>query len=201
MGRRERSARRRRQPAQDHLPRKLGPRYIADAFRWAHESDPQALLFYNDYDSEGLTPKSDAVYRLAERLKAEGVPISGVGIQMHIKAAGGATAADVARNMDRLAKLGLLVNISEMDVRIRELPGTLAERLNVQRQIYADIVAACVAQPRCHAITLWGFTDAHSWVDGFFGADDPLPFDEQYRRKPAYYGIRDALQSAKPVPR
>ncbi len=42
-------------------------------------------------------------------------------------------------------------------------------------------------------MTLWGFTDKHSWVDGFFGADDPLLFDDLYRKKPAYYGMRDAL--------
>ena len=54
-------------------------------------------------------------------------------------------------------------------------------------------MAACVAVPRCEAVTLWGFTDAHSWIDGFFGADDPLLFDEQYRAKPAFFGVQDAL--------
>ena len=54
-------------------------------------------------------------------------------------------------------------------------------------------VAACVAEPRCEAVTFWGITDAHSWIDGFFGPDDPLLFDEQYRAKPAFFGVQDAF--------
>jgi GH35 family endo-1,4-beta-xylanase len=55
------------------------------------------------------------------------------------------------------------------------------------------VVAACVAVPRCEAVTFWGFTDAHSWVDASFGPDDPLLFDEQYRAKPAFFGVQDAF--------
>jgi GH35 family endo-1,4-beta-xylanase len=50
-----------------------------------------------------------------------------------------------------------------------------------------------MAVPRCDAVTFWGFTDAHSWIDSFFGADDPLLFDEQYRAKPAFFGVLDAF--------
>jgi endo-1,4-beta-xylanase len=95
--------------------------------------------------------------------------------------------------MSRLANLGLLVNISEMDVRIRGLPGTLQARLEVQKSVYQSLVGVCVAEPRCDGVTFWGFTDAHSWIDREFGADDPLLFDEQYAAKPAYYGVLDAL--------
>ena len=67
---------------------KLGDRYIADAFRLAHEADPQALLFYNDYGGEDLNGKSDRIYDLVRGLvQAQGVPIDGVGLQMHISAA------------------------------------------------------------------------------------------------------------------
>ena len=74
-----------------------------------------------------------------------------------------------------------------MDVRIRGLPGTLQARLDVQKSVYHSIVGVCVAEPRCDGVTFWGFTDAHSWIDAQFGADDPLLFDEQYAAKPAYY--------------
>lgn len=178
---------------QSPLFAKLGEGYIADAFRAAHEADPQALLFYNDYNAEGLGAKADAVFALVRKMKADGVPVSGVGLQMHLDARTGVQPKYVAQNMARLAALGLLVNISEMDVRIRGLRGSDEQRLNRQREIYRDMVAVCVAEPACHGVTLWGFTDAHSWVDGFFGPDDPLPFDEAYRRKPAFYGIRDAF--------
>jgi endo-1,4-beta-xylanase len=166
---------------------KLGDRYIADAFRLARQADPQALLFYNDYGGEGLN------YDLVQELRAQGAPIDGVGLQMHVSAANRPSDASVAANMSRLANLGLLVNISEMDVRIRGLPGTLQARLEVQKSVYQSLVGVCVAEPRCDGVTFWGFTDAHSWIDREFGADDPLLFDEQYAAKPAYYGVLDAL--------
>jgi GH35 family endo-1,4-beta-xylanase len=80
-----------------------------------------------------------------------------------------------------------------MDVRVARVAGDRAARLEEQRRVYHDVVAACVAEPRCHAVTFWGFTDAHSWIDQFFGADDPLLFDDAYRAKPAYSGVQDAL--------
>jgi endo-1,4-beta-xylanase len=172
---------------------KLGDQYIADAFRLARQADPQALLFYNDYGGEGLSAKSDRIYSLVQGLRAQGVPIDGVGLQMHVTATGRPSDASIAANMQRLASLGLSVNISEMDVRIRDVPGTPLARLDVQKSVYRSIVGICVAQPRCDAVTFWGFTDAHSWIDAQFGADDPLLFDDQYAVKPAYSGVLDAL--------
>jgi GH35 family endo-1,4-beta-xylanase len=121
------------------------------------------------------------------------VPIDGVGLQMHITAWSPPSASAVASNMRRLADLGLLVNISEMDVRIRDLPGTAQSKLDAQKAVYNSMVAVCVAEPRCDAVTFWGFTDAHSWIDSQFGADDPLLFDEQYAPKPAFFGVFDAF--------
>src|SRR4051812_21519544 len=89
---------------------KLGDGYIADAFRSARAADPQALLFYNDYSGEGLGGKSDAIYDLVRNLVTAGVPIDGVGLQMHIRAAAPPPEASVAANMRRLAALGLRVN-------------------------------------------------------------------------------------------
>ena len=136
--------------------------------------------------------KSDAVYALVKGLKQRGVPIGGVGLQMHISAADFPPLAEIAANLRRLGALGLKVNISEMDVRISGLSGDLAARLQRQREVYHDIVAVCVAEPACESVTFWGFTDAHTWVDEFFGPDDPLLFDERYYAKPAFYGVQDA---------
>src|SRR4051812_5331440 len=170
---------------------KLGDQYIADAFRIARQADPQALLFYNDYGGEGLNQKSNRIYELVQNLRAQGVPIDGVGLQMHITASNPPSEVNVASNMHRLAALGLSVNISEMDVRVRDLPAQT--RLETQKSVYRSIVAVCVGEPRCDGITFWGFTDAHSWIDAQFGADDPLLFDDQYDAKPAYCGVLDAL--------
>jgi endo-1,4-beta-xylanase len=173
---------------------KLGEGFLDLAFRTAHEADPAALLIYNDYGGEGLGSKSDAIYALVSRLRARGVPVGGVGLQMHVAAQSRPPSADIAANMSRLAALGVLVNVSEMDVRIRNVAGDLAARLAVQRGEYRDIVAVCVAEPACHAVTFWGFTDRYSWIDSFFGPDDPLLFDESYAPKPAFFGVQDALR-------
>lgn len=175
--------------------RGLGPDYIADAFRLAREADPQAMLIYNDYSAEGRGAKSDAVYALVRGLVEAGVPIDAVGMQMHVSAGGYPSAPDIAANMRRLAELGLKINISEMDVRIGGLSGSQSARLERQRQVYREIVAVCVAEPACDAVTFWGFTDAHSWIDEFFGPDDPLLFDALYRPKPAFFGVEDAFLS------
>jgi endo-1,4-beta-xylanase len=173
--------------------RGLGPDYVADAFRLAREADPQALLYYNDYGAEGLGPKSDRVFELVRDLVERGVPIDGVGLQMHVTASGPPAAADVAANLRRLAALGLTVNFSEMDVRIRDLGGDTGTRLERQRQLYRELVGVCVAEPACDNVTFWGFTDAHSWIDASFGPDDPLLFDESYAPKPAFFGVEAAL--------
>lgn len=174
--------------------RKLGTGYIAEAFRLARDADPNALLIYNDYGAEGLNRKSDDVYNLARDLLQQGVPIGGVGLQMHLDALSRPAAADIARNLRRLAELGLAVNISEMDVRIARVAGDMTAKLEEQRRVYHDVIAVCVAEPRCDAVTFWGFTDRHSWIDSFFGPDDPLLFDDSYRAKPAYFGVLDALR-------
>jgi len=98
----------------------IGPEYLDLAFRWAHEADPEALLFYNDYGAEGLGSKSDAVYNLVKGLLERGVPIHGVGLQMHVSLEEPPNPQDVAANIKRLNDLGLEVHITEMDVRIRE---------------------------------------------------------------------------------
>ena len=173
---------------------KLGDSYLDLAFEVAHEADPGALLTYNDYGAEGLGAKSDQVYALVRRLKERGVPIGGVGLQMHIAAQNRPPNADIAANLRRLAELGLVVNISEMDVRIKDVAGEQSTRLTVQRREYQEIVALCVAEPACQAVTFWGFTDRYSWIDSFFGPDDPLLFDEVYAAKPAFFGVQDALR-------
>ncbi len=168
---------------------RLGDQYIADAFRLARAADAQALLFYNDYGGEGLSAKADRIHALLQDLLSKGVPLDGVGLQMHISATSRPSTASIADNVRRLAALGLIVHISEMDVRINNAFGTDQERLEAQRSAYRDVVGVCVMEPRCDAVTFWGFTDAHTWLTG----DRPLLFDAQYQPKPAFYGVLDAL--------
>jgi len=171
----------------------LGPGYIADAFRIAHESDPDAELIYNDVFAEGIGPKSDFIYALVQDLLAQGVPIHGVGFQMH-QFFDDPLPATFRDNLQRFADLGLRAQLTEMDVLTDVFPGDLAARLEQQRHVYHDAVAVCLAVEGCEAVTFWGFTDKHSWIDTFFGPNRyPLPFDADYRPKSAYFGVRDAL--------
>lgn len=170
----------------------IGPEYIEVAFQYAHEADPDALLFYNDYSAEGRGPKSDAVFNLVTDLKSKGVPIHGVGMQMHVSTEYSPSGADVAANMMRLANAGLLVHVTEMDVRI-PLPAE-ARELAAQGEIYRSLLEICLDAPNCPSFTVWGVSDAHSWIPGHFsGFGAALIFDELYDPKPAYFRIQEAL--------
>jgi GH35 family endo-1,4-beta-xylanase len=176
---------------------KMGEGYIAEAFRLTHEADPDALLIYNDYGAEAIGSdyyyKSDRVYALVKKLLADGTPIHGVGLQMHIDGTHYPKPEDIAANVRRLTALGLKVNISEMDVRIKNVLGDFTTKLQVQRQVYRDVIAACLKESGFMAVTFWGFTDAHYWLCCDRGPDNPLLFDEKYQPKPAYWGVLEAL--------
>lgn len=191
--------------AENLFYRKLGPSYIEDSFRWAHEADPDAILLYNDNKVEGMgssnAAKSEGFYQLLADLKSKGVPIHGCGMQAHFNAAGTGrqrmpTPRMIKQQIRRLGNLGLRVNLSEMDVRVSKLPAEL--RQPAQRQIYHDVLAAALTEPAFDGIWLWGFTDRHTWVTHFYYDDEPLILDEDYQRKEAFYGMRDALASLTP---
>jgi endo-1,4-beta-xylanase len=178
---------------------RLGDGYIADAFRWARRADREAKLYINDYNIEGVNPKSDGLYQLVKRLRAEGVPIDGVGIQGHLGIQYGFPDS-IRENLQRFADLGVDVALTEVDVRM-PLPVT-DEKLQTQADYYSRLTQACLAVRRCVAFTVWGFTDAHSWVPGFFdGEGAACLYDEQLRPKPAYFAVRDDLASRPRRPR
>jgi endo-1,4-beta-xylanase len=174
--------------------RALGPGYLATAFRLAHAADPSARLYYNDYGAEAGGAKSDAVFALVRRLVEEGVPIHGVGLQMHLRATRPPATAAIRANVARFAALGLEVRISEMDVRVRT--ARRGDPLARQGAAYRNAIGACVGQPGFAGVTFWGVSDRHSWVHERFGEDAPLLFDRDYAPKPAYYGARAALARA-----
>jgi endo-1,4-beta-xylanase len=166
---------------------RLGPGYIADAFRWAHQADPHAKLFYNDFNLESIGPKSDAALALVKQLRADGVPIDGVGFQGHLAIQFGFP-SDLADNMRRFIRLGLETALTEVDVRM-PLPVT-PEKQTLQADFYQDTFAACVQVRRCVGYTVWGYTDRHSWVPGFFvGQGSACLFDENLMPKSAYQAL------------
>lgn len=174
-----------------------GTAYVEQAFRWARAADPDALLFYNDYDTEGVNPKSDAVYEMVKDFRARGVPIDGVGIQAHIVDLEAKDLATVEQNIARLAALGLQVHVTEMDVGLPAGAGLPDEAsLRRQAEIYRRVADACLRHPRCTAFQTWGFTDRYTWIPDFTkGAKGaPLPFDRDYKRKLAYDALLEAFR-------
>ena len=176
-----------------------GTAYIEQAFRWARAADPKALLFYNDYDAEGLNAKSNAIYAMVKDFKKRGVPIDGVGLQMHISNLTIEDLASLDANIKRLTDLGLQVQITEMDVALaidsQGIPLNEAD-LTKQANIYRYVADSCLQNRKCTALQAWGFTDKYSWVPGFTkGAKgSALLFNKSYERKPAYDAWLDVFQ-------
>ncbi|MBB6349036.1 endo-1,4-beta-xylanase [Nonomuraea muscovyensis] len=169
----------------------LGESYIADAFRAARAADPDARLCINDYNVEGINAKSTAMYNLVRTLRQQGVPVDCVGFQGHLAIQYGFP-GQVQQNMQRFADLGVQVRVTELDIRM-VMPRD-ASKDATQATYYRDTVNACLAVTACAGITIWGFTDKHSWVpDTFSGQGAALIYDENYRPKPAYTAVHDAL--------
>jgi endo-1,4-beta-xylanase len=180
-----------------HAPARNQYAYIEQCFRWAHEADPQALLFYNEAEAEAINPKSDAIFAMVRDFRQRGVPIDGVGLQMHV-ASLTPDVASISANIKRVTALGLQVHITEMDVAlpVNTNGEARAEDLERQAEIYRDIAAACLAHPRCSAIQTWGFSDKYSWIGSHSqhtkGA--ALLFDRKFRPTPAYEALRQTLE-------
>ncbi|GHJ55631.1 beta-xylanase [Nonomuraea sp. TT08I-71] len=194
----------------------LGPGYIADAFRWARAADPHALLFYNDYNIEAFgsgdtaNDKTQFVYDMAKDLLAQGVPIDGVGSQGHLGTQyGNFDTLQVAAALRRFAGLGLATAFTEVDVRSQLTAGVQAgdsneinPRLQASAANFSVLLRACLAERHCLSFTVWGFTDKHSWVPGWF-TDPPeglaTIYDENYQPKRAYQEMKaDLIYSGPP---
>jgi endo-1,4-beta-xylanase len=176
-----------------------GTAYIEQAFRWARAADPDALLFYNDYDAEGLNAKSDAVYAMVKDFKRRGVPIDGVGLQTHVFNLSTEGIKSMEANIARLAALGVEVHVTEMDVGLPlDARGRLVNPADLARQadIYRFAASACLSQPRCTAFQTWGFTDKYTWIPGYTKGSkgEPLPFDRDYKPKPAYESLLEVFR-------
>jgi endo-1,4-beta-xylanase len=140
------------------------------------------------------------MFDLVEGLLARGVPVHGVGLQMHIRA--GQTTRfrtysedSIRANIERFGALGLDVHITELDVKHAGIP--TEEILELQALDYGRILGTCLNTPPCSAVITWGFTDRHSWLRDSYNANvAPLPFDMDYQPKPAYEAMIEAFNQA-----
>src|SRR3954471_4768363 len=182
----------------------LGAGIIADAFRWAHAADPDALLFYNDYNiagEDGTNAKSHAVYAFVRSLVRKGVPIDGVGDQGHLDTQYGFP-TQITADLQRYADLGLKVAITEADVRTfvdNPTDQVPTDHLATFAQPYefSKMLQACLSVRKCISFTVWGFGDADSWVPGFFtGEGYATLYDVDLRPKPVVFDLQEDLRLA-----
>ncbi len=184
----------------------IGPEFIEIAFRAAAKADPDALLFYNDYESQN-PQKVAAMRKLARELRAKGARIDGIGHQMH-SARIWPHVADVAAAIDALAADGLKQHVTELDIGLNDMPtdskltGATDELLKQQAQRYSELMTLFMSKrDKLGAVLTWGIGDAYSWYLNWprkrFEA--PLLFDAQLKPKPAFYAVLEAAKTAGPA--
>ena len=179
----------------------IGEEYIAKAFEYAHEADPKALLFYNDYNTESKS-KRDKIYKLVKDLKEKGVPIHGVGLQGHWSIYE-PTAYELEESIIKFASLGLEVQITELDVSVHvkehaRRPHQASDDVNAftqeieQKQIEHYKMLFKVFRKhkdKITSVTFWNLSDKSSWLDNFpvpARKDFPLLFDKNLKPKKAF---------------
>lgn len=172
---------------------KLGKDYVARCFLYAHEADPEALLFYNDYGQEYSPAKINAILAMVKDFQKRGIPIHGLGLQFHTNLQ--RSDADLRNAITQLASTGLLIHISELDISMNSsqtYTQPTAAMLDLQKNKMNTIASFYKTIPASQqfGITFWGISDANSWIKN----DWPLLFDVTYAKKPAYYGFWDGLK-------
>ncbi len=177
----------------------LGSDYVARMFQYAHKADPNAQLFYNDYAQETRPDKLKSIIAMANDFKRRGIPIHGLGLQMHISI--DTPDVGIENAIQKLAETGLLIHISELDIALN--PGkkkdftATPELIEKQYQKYRFVVSTYkkkVPPKQQFGITMWGVDDGTSWIPGHCQCTDyALPFDANFARKRAYQGLLDGL--------
>lgn len=174
--------------------------FVKRCFQWAHEADPNALLFYNDFNLEVSTSKTEAVVALVNSFKKSGTPIDGIGTQMHVNVS--TSDAGMRNAYQRLAATGLLVHVSELDIVVnptndpsmaftKQVQDAQAAKYQTVAALYKQNVPARLQ----YGITLWSFSDADSWlVVDKKQRDMPNVFDSNYNKKIAFFGLLQGLK-------
>jgi endo-1,4-beta-xylanase len=175
---------------------------IAKAFRYAREANPDTLLVINEtFGHAGVDrQRADNFLDLIKRLKSQGVPIDVAGTEMHLEAdqLHPNYVDEFKYFLDRARKLSVQVHITELDV-YQGPPGAFPDPSAKQKDIYYTVVHTCVQDSNCKSITVFGATDKYSWLRTVREMPDasPLLFDDNYRKKPAYYGVLQALKEGR----
>jgi len=177
----------------------FGEDYIYKSFQYAQDALSQnnlhALLMLNDtMGRDGVNrQKTDGFFNLVNRIKQRGLKLDAVGIEMHLEAdkLTPAYQDDFRYYLEKAKQAGVQVMISEMTVCLN------GKSLEDQKQIYKNIVSTCLEYPFCTALNLWGISDSAGAEQGKCTVTKPLLFDTNLQRKPAYYGVMEAISENK----
>ncbi|GGA82800.1 hypothetical protein GCM10011369_25990 [Neiella marina] len=177
----------------------IGPQYIEYAFNAARAADAHVDLYYNDYNISWNDTKLNAILTMAEDFIDRGIPISGIGFQMHVDKSGPGK-AKIKEQFQKVVDLGLKVKITEVDLRMNAdgSATSLTNQLLLQQKArYQEIVEAYIetVPPSLRGgISVWGIADPDTWIVPLYGNPDwPLMFDDQFEPKPALQGFADGL--------
>jgi endo-1,4-beta-xylanase len=181
-----------------------GEDFIAKAFEYAHAADPEALLFYNDYN-ESLPEKREKIYALVKSLKEKGVPIHGIGLQAHWSLYH-PSLDDIRQAIERYASLGMKLHITELDLSVfqhddrrTDLKAPTEELLVRQAERYRQFFQLFMEYSEfITSVTFWGAADDYTWLDDFpvKGRKNwPFLFDTEHKPKQSYWDILDITSS------
>lgn len=179
------------------------PDYIAKSFQWAHEADPDALLFYNDYGQDGKPKKMEAILNMVSDLKNRGIAIHGLGLQMHINV--NSKQSEIEDVVLKSAQTGLQIHFSELDIAVnpKNNPDFVYDETvkNKQSDLFQFVFKTFQKIPvkQQYGITFWNVSDKDSWLRGYFKRpkEFPLLFDDDYQKKPAYHTLTNLLSHEK----
>jgi len=169
--------------------------YIDDAFTWAHQADPNAKLIVNDFENETENGVSNAEYSFVKTALAKGVPIQGIGMEMHINAADPPSVSAMILNMQRFAAIGLPTYITEFDVNLNYVKGSNAYKNNLEAQITYNVVRACIESKSCISFDNFGISDKENLFKSLFNTNShSYLFTSRYVPKSSYYSFREAWE-------
>jgi len=176
----------------------LGRNFALKAFQYAKAADASALLFINEYNLE-YNFKLDSLIAYVGQLQAKGAKIDGIGTQMHISLS--TSQASIDNQFIKLAKTGLLVRVSELDIAVNTSKSgsftadanTLASQAAMYKYVVQSYLKNVPAAQR-FGITVWGVTDNESWINTASVPDFPLLFDKNLAKKPAYTSFLQGLK-------
>ena len=170
--------------------------FFSKLFKWAREENADVKLFYNDYGIEEFgTPKNNLMRIMVKDLKTQlNTPIDGVGLQSHFKLENmnSSFIENLGNTIDDLGNRGFIANLTELDIRICD---GISQGIQEQKDAYKQIVLTAFSKPNCNTILIWGSSDIDSWIPSHFSnCGQATPHDENFEKKPAYFGIKEALQ-------